>query len=68
MRQKRNKYKAIIESSVEGISKGFSHRRHRKKEKKTGERRDINFKKQKINKIKEEENWDDYYNIIRTER
>ena len=67
MRRKRNKYKSIIESSVEGISKGFSHRRHRKKEKKTGERRNLNFKKQKIAKIKEQENWKDYINIIRNE-
>lgn len=68
MRQKRNKYKTIIENSIEGVSGGFSHRRHRRTEKKTGKKRNLNFKKQKINKIKEEENWEDYYNIIGTEK
>ena len=65
--KQRHKYKKIIKSSVEEVGLGFSHRRHRKTEKKTGRRRNLNFKKQKINKIKEDEEWKECINLIRNE-
>jgi len=45
---------------------GYGHRRHKKNKEKSGKARSINFKKQKINELKELE-WSEYINIIRNE-
>ena len=50
------------------MKQGYAHRTHRAKPKPTGEKKTLNFKRLKIKEIKEEENWEDYYNIIGTEK
>lgn len=50
------------------MKQGYAHRTHRAKPKPTGKKKTLNFKQQRLKRIKEEENWEDYYNIIGTER
>jgi hypothetical protein len=61
-------YKKIIReaSHLDQDLYGYGHRRHKKNKEKSGKARTLNFKKQKINELKELE-WSEYINIIRNE-
>ncbi len=64
----KKKHKKIIREASELDQEmfGYSHRRHKKNKEKTGKKRTMNFKKEKIQEIRERE-WQDFYNIFRNE-
>lgn len=65
-RAKKLKHLDIIKNSIDGVSKGYAHREHRSKAKRTGKKRIDNQKRNIILKIKNRE-WEmieKCYNII----